>query len=467
MSHEHTSATPTEHQVRGQFTTKIGFALAAVGSAVGLGNIWKFPYIMGESGGAAFILVYLICIALVGIPVLLAEFVIGRHGQTSAVGSFRKIAPGKPWWLNGLLGIVAAFFILSFYSAVAGWVLRYAVLGVTHGYEGVGADQFLGFIDSIGGPVIFQFVVMFLTGAIIFAGIEKGVERVATWMMPVLVVLLLLVVLRALTLPGAGAGVAFMFKPDFSKIDGGVILVALGHAFFTLSIGMGAMITYASYVGKKQNLGTTALTVGAMDTGIAILAGLAIFPAVFAFGMEPDAGPGLLFIMLPELFAQMPLGRAVGIAFFTLVFIAALTSTISILEPVVTYLVDDLNIGRHVATAVSAGIIYVIGIPACLSAHSGGLLGEVKIPFLGGGLSIFDFLDTMSSKFMLPIGGLITCLFIAIAWNRKAASQEVVGEGGNPGHPLVSLWYYLTIVVAPLGVLAVLIYGIRELLNKG
>lgn len=468
--HSHRMADPPDqHHVRGHFATRVGFILAAVGSAVGLGNIWKFPYVMGENGGAAFLLVYLGCILLVGLPVLLAEFVIGRAGETSAVGSYRKLARG-PWWLNGLLGVAAGFFILSFYSAVAGWVLRYFVNGTVSGFAAyagdASAERFVGLISSAGEPIVYQFLVMAMTAGILFFGIEKGIERAARFLMPLLFLILLLLLVRSLTLPGAMEGLAFMFQPDFGKLSWKSVLEALGHSFFTLSIGMGVMITYASYVDRDVHLGKTAGTVATLDTGIALLAGMVIFPAVFAFGMEPGTGPALMFITLPQVFAQMPLGHVVGAAFFFLVFIAALTSTISILEPVVTWLVDDMDLTRWVASAVAGGLIFVVGIPATLSVSEGGLLHGFTLPFLGGPVTIFDFLDNVSSKFMLPIGGLVACLFIVFAWGRKNAMAEVTGTDGDNASPFAKLWFWTVATVAPAGIIVILVAAVIELASK-
>lgn len=461
MAYKHDQLEPIdEHHVRGKFASRLGFVLAAVGSAVGLGNIWRFPYVMGENGGAAFVLVYLACVAFVAMPVLLVEFAIGRRGQTSAVSSFRVIAPGRKWWLNGLLGVITAFVILSFYSAVAGWVLNYFVKGVTAGFGDYTADnsatRFLSLIDGVSTPLIYQFLAMLITGLIIFFGIENGIERISKLFMPLLFAILLLLIIRAVTLEGAGAGVAFMFQPDFGDVNLRTVLSALGLAFFSLSVGMGAMITYASYVSKDVHLGKTAVTVAGLDTLVALVAGLAIFPAVFAFNMEPGAGPALIFITLPQIFAQMPLGAIVGPTFFLLIFIAALTSMISILEPIVTYLVDDLNIRRHAATALSVVAVYLAGIPACLGADAGGKLGHIKLPFLGKEFGILDYMAEMSNILLL-LGGLVSCLFVLIAWNKRDVLAEVAGTRGNAHSPMLRVWYVLAVTLAPLGIVAILL----------
>ncbi|MBX3728940.1 MAG: sodium-dependent transporter [Candidatus Sumerlaeia bacterium] len=466
--HRHDQADPIDEQhVRGKFASRLGFLLAAVGSAVGLGNIWKFPFVAGQNGGAAFILVYLGCVAFVALPALLVEFSLGRHCQTSAVGTYRQIAPGRPWWLNGLLGVVAGFVILSFYSAVAGWVLKYFVTGVTQGYSDFTPEAsgglFVGFINGTSGPLAYQFVAMVLTTVIIFFGIEKGIERTAKYLVPLLGVLLVALVVRSVTLPGSREGLLFMFRPDFGKLNAMSFVNAMGLAFFSLSVGMGAMMTYASYVDRSVNLGKTAVNVAALDTLVAVLAGLAIFPAVAAFGQQFSGGPGLVFVTLPQVFDQMPFGRVVGVAFFFLLFVAALTSMISIMEPVVTWLVDDLNVRRHVASVGAGAAIFALGVPACLSVTGDGLMGGIKIPFLGGEVTIFDFLDMVSQNIMLPLGAFIACLFLFFGWNRQRALAEVAGTAGNPHHPLLKVWYWCAVTIAPLGILTILVTKILEM----
>lgn len=276
--------------------------LAAMGSAIGLGNIWKFPYITGENGGAAFIIVYLICIALIGLPIMLAEFAIGRKTQKDAISSFQELTPGKPWFITGIFGVIAAFLILSFYGVVAGWALSYTTKAISGSLVDIPADKmgdhFGGFISGSLAPVLWQLLFMALVIFIVVKGIREGIEKWNKILMPTLGVLLIILVIRSLTLPGSGEGLAFLFTPDFSALSAEAILVALGHAFFSLSLGMGTMITYASYVPKTMNLPTAATGIGLADTGFALVAGLAIFPAVFAFGLDPGAGPGLILSLI-------------------------------------------------------------------------------------------------------------------------------------------------------------------------
>ena len=324
---------------RENFSGKLGIIAAAAGSAIGLGNIWKFPYITGVYGGSAFILVYLFCIALIGIPVMLSEFIVGRNAQKNAVGSFKKIAPGTPWFFTGFIGVIAAYVILSFYGIVAGWTLQYVFLAITNQFSGLTPDQIGGnfgaFISKPGLPIFWQVIFMAVTASVVIGGVKKGIERFSKILMPILLVIIIILVFRSVTLKGASKGLEFLLKPDFSKLTVPAILSALGHAFFSLSLGMGTMITYGSYIKKDENLGQTAIQVTIADTLIALLAGFAIFPAVFAFGIEPSAGPGLVFVTLPNVFNQMPFGAFFALLFFVLLAVAALTSSISILECVV------------------------------------------------------------------------------------------------------------------------------------
>ncbi|MCG8685409.1 MAG: sodium-dependent transporter, partial [Desulfobacterales bacterium] len=321
---------------RDSFSGKYGFIAAAAGSAIGLGNIWKFPYITGIYGGSAFIIVYLICILLIGLPIMLSEITVGRRAQKGIFGAYKTLAPGTPWFFSGYMGIAAAFLILSFYGVVAGWTMEYVVKAVTGTFSGKTPDEigtmFGSFIGQPFKPLIWQLTFMALTCFIVIAGIKNGIEKYSKILMPILLAILLLLCIRSVTLEGASKGFEFLFSPDFSKLSGEAILAALGHAFFSLSLGMGTLITYGSYVKKTENIAPLAAHITIADTVIALLAGTAIFPAVFAFGITPSAGPGLVFVTLPNVFQQMPLGYIFCILFFFLLAIAALTSSISILE---------------------------------------------------------------------------------------------------------------------------------------
>ncbi|MCA1031155.1 sodium-dependent transporter [Bacillus timonensis] len=438
-------------QGREQWKSRTGFMLAAMGSAIGLGNIWKFPYITGEYGGAAFIIVYLICIALIGIPIMLAEFAIGRNTQKDAVGSFQELTPGKPWFITGIFGVISAFLILSFYGVVAGWALSYTTKAMSGDLLAIPPDKlgdhFGGFIGTSLGPILWQLLFMAIVIVIVVKGIKEGIEKWNKILMPALGVLLLILVVRGLTLPGSSEGVAFLFSPDFSALTGEAILVALGHAFFSLSLGMGTMITYGSYVPKNINLPTAATGVSLADTGFALVAGLAIFPALFAFGMDPGAGPGLIFITLPAVFDLMPFGQFFSVLFFLLISVAALTSAISILEVPVAYFMRKFEWTRKKATWILGTIIFLFGIPSSLSlgAWSG---------FTIFGKGFFDAVDFLASYILLPLGGLLTALFVGWAIGKKKA-EEIGGLAA--GGFVNKLWIVTLRFIAPVLILIVLL----------
>ncbi|HLV02427.1 MAG TPA: sodium-dependent transporter, partial [Acidobacteriota bacterium] len=325
------AANPT---TRDNWGSKLGFVLAAAGSAIGLGNIWGFPTQAGLNGGAGFVLVYLLCVLLIGVPVMIAELTLGRSSQSDPVGVFKKLAPGSPWKLVGVLGVVTGLVILSYYCVVAGWTLKYILLTLDGAFTGSTATEvaetFTGFVSNGPQVILFHFIFVLMTVLIVIGGVRGGIEKVTTILMPMLFLLLLLLVLRSVTLPGASTGLEFYLKPDFEKMDSTVILTAMGQAFFSLSLGMGAMITYGSYLSRREDLISSAVYVSIADTTIAILAGFAIFPALFAVeGLTPDAGPGLIFVVLPNIFNNIPLGQLFGAAFYLLLAIAALTSSIS------------------------------------------------------------------------------------------------------------------------------------------
>ncbi len=445
-------------QQRDTFGSRFGIIAAAAGSAIGLGNIWKFPYITGVYGGAAFIVVYLICIALIGFPLMLSEFLVGRKSQKNAVGAFKKLAPGTPWFMTGWMGVICAFVILSFYSVVAGWCLEYIVKAVSGAFTGATPDQinsiFGGFITSAARPIMWTILFMALTVWIVMAGIKDGIEKYAKFLMPLLLVIIIILDIRAVTLPGAGAGLAFLFKPDWSKITGEAVLAALGHAFFSLSLGMGTMITYGSYISKKEDLGTTAIQVTIADTLIALFAGIAIFPAVFAFGIEPGAGPSLVFVTLPNVFQQMAGGYFFGILFFVLLTVAALTSSISILEVVVAYFAEELNWSRKKATFSAAGAITVIGILSALSYASSSAFSKVKI----GGMPFMDALMWLSDNLLLPIGGLLICIFVGWVLGRKKVEEEVNTEGVHLGY--IPFFMVAVKFIAPVAIAIVFLKGV-------
>ena len=441
---------------RAEFSSTFGVIAAAAGSAVGLGNIWKFPYIAGVYGGAAFLFVYLGFILAIGLPVMLSEFIIGRKSRRNAFGAFRKLAPNSLWQYIGILGVGAAFMILAFYGVVAGWSIEYVFVSITDGFGDKSPDQlgsmFSEFIESPIKPVFFQSIFMVLTGAIVMIGIKDGIERNVKILMPILVVIIIVLNLRAITLPGAGEGLRFLFHPDFSKLTGEGILSALGHAFFSLSLGMGTLITYGSYIDRKNNLIKTAVQVTTADTIIAILAGVAIFPAVFAFGIEPSSGPGLVFITLPNVFQQMPGGYIFSILFFLLLTVAALTSSISILEVVVAYFHEELKLNRKLATVFATLMIGLLGIICSLSM---GIFSDFT--FLE--LNFFDLLDWISANLLLPLGGLFISLFIGWKFGNKRVRREIE-EGGSISKMALSGFIFLVRFIAPIAIAIVFLSGI-------
>ncbi|MDC0584561.1 sodium-dependent transporter [Bacteroidales bacterium] len=442
-----------EAKRKDQFGSKFGIIAAAAGSAVGLGNIWKFPYITGNNGGAAFLIVYLFFIFLIGFPIMTSEFIIGRKTGRNVHGAFERLAPGKTWGKFGYLGIFAAFTILSFYCVVAGWSIEYLINSLSNSFWELTPQQYSDLFDSlvVSGikPVIYLVIFMSLTALIVMAGVKDGIEKYAKILMPFLLLIIIILDIRAITLPGASKGLEFFFRPDFSKLNAHAVLEALGHAFFSLSLGMGVLITYGAYVGKKENLSTTALQVTIADTVIAILAGVAIFPAVFAFDLNPGAGPGLVYKTLPIVFQQMPAGHFFGFMFFLLLLIAALTSSISLLEVVVAYFVDELKMVRKNATIMAAALITILSILCSLS------LGSVKINLFG--LSFFDLLDKISSNFALPIGGFSIAIFAGWYLKRKSVKQELTNN-----NTLQVKWFgifmFLVKWLAPFGIGVVFLY---------
>ncbi len=441
-------------QSRDHFATRLGFVLAAAGSAVGLGNIWKFPYMTGQSGGGAFLLIYLGFVFTIGFSVMLAEFTIGRAGQRNPVGAFRALKDG-PWSAVGGLGVLAGLVILSFYSVVGGWTIAYAVKAATgalaHSDPKSLGDTFGGFISEPWGVIGFHSLFMALTAGVIAGGVRGGIERASRILMPILAILVMILALRAVTLDGAEKGIAFFLTPDFSKVTWDTVNAALGQAFFSLSLGMGAMLTYASYLDKQVNLPRTAAQVTFLDTAFAIIAGFMILPAVFAFGFDPASGPGLTFITLPAVFAQMPLGQAFAFMFFALLAIAALTSAVSILEPVVAYLIDERRMPRRWAALLSGVMIWALGVPSALS------LGPWKDMTVGG-KGFLDAMDYLASNIMLPTGGVLIALFVG--WSISARAQEEAQSDGSHPFPLIRVWIFICRFVAPAAVAWVLISGL-------
>ncbi len=438
------------------FTSKIGIIAAAAGSAIGLGNIWRFPYVTGQDGGAAFLLVYLLFVILIGVPVMLSEFVIGRRAQRNPYGAFKALAPGKPWFLIGIMGIVAAFTILAFYSTVAGWTLEYIRLSLINGFKNKSTEEinliFTQFMQNGLQPVIWQLVFMFLTAFIVYRGIQKGIEKYTKILMPILFLIIVIICIRSVTLPGSGEGIKFLFRPDFSKLNANVILEALGQSFFSLSIGMGTLITYGSYISRKENLPQTAFTVSMADTLIAVLAGVAIFPAVFAFHIQPTEGPGLVFVTLPGIFQSMPGGYIWALMFFILLSIAALTSTISVLEVVVAFLSEEYKLTRRKATIISSLAISALGVICTLSQM------EASV-FKIAGKDIFGILEYLSANILLPLGGFFIVLFVGWFLGKKNVQEEITSGGLLKGS-ILPVYLFIIRVLAPIAIIFVFLNGL-------
>lgn len=454
---------------RGHWGSKLGFVLAAAGSAVGLGNIWKFPYITGENGGGIFVLIYLACIALVGLPVMMAEIFIGRTAQCSPVGAFRALSrPGSPWIIIGGFGVVAGFVILSYYSVVAGWALHYVYLSATGTFQSLDAGGIGALFGSVfANPTInlgWHAVFMVLTVAIVMAGVRGGVERWARILMPLLFAMMVLLLFRAMTTPGFGTAIEFLFAPHTERLTAAGVLEALGHAFFTLSLGMGAMITYGSYLQREDDLVATSVTVGVLDTVIAVLACMVLFPIIFSYGMEAAAGPGLVFVSLPIAFSQMTGGVIWATVFFVLLTFAALTSAISLLEVTASVLIDEKGWSRARAVVTCGTIIFVVGIPSALSGTEGNFFNTGMVDLTanifgeGNGKNWFDTFDYLASNWLLPLGGLGIALFTA--WRVGGAAREQGFKTGSRWGRLYWGWLFLLRWIVPIGVTLVFLHSI-------
>jgi NSS family neurotransmitter:Na+ symporter len=445
---------------RDGFSTGFGVLAATLGSAVGLGNIWKFPYLTGANGGAGFLLVYVLATLLVGLPVMIAEIMLGRKARTDTVGTFRKLAPGTPWWLIGGFGVLAAFLIMAFYSEVAAWVLAYvfkSIAGTALSSDPAHTSQvFSQLIHDPLQSLLWQWAVLVLIGGILLMGVSKGIEAVTKKLMPLLFILLVVVGVRSLLLPGASEGLRFLFQPDFSKITPGVVLTAMGLAFFKLSIGMGTMLTYGSYFRDDQNIPATALRVMSADLVVSMLAGIAIFPAVFAFGFQPQAGPSLLFITIPAVFANMPLGQLFMVVFFVLTAIAATGAMLSILEVPVSVLSERFGWSRAKATLCTLLALVLIGASAALSNS---LLAGFK-PF---GLTMFDLFDALTSNVLMPLGGILLCLYTGWVWGPQRFGDALSNSGTLANQRTLAALFLVTRWVSPLLILVVMLGGLGVL----
>jgi NSS family neurotransmitter:Na+ symporter len=438
---------------RGEFSSRVGFVLAAAGSAVGLGNIWRFPYVAGADGGGAFLVFYLVIVFTIGIAIMLAELAIGRASKRNPVGAFRNLKGGA-WVGVGYIGVAAGFVILSFYSVVGGWTLAYivATLGPLLDASDAAAvgRHFQTFTADPVQTILYHALFMALTIGIVMGGIEKGIERAGKLLMPILFVMLAALVIRAVTLPGAAAGIRFFLEPDWSKVSATTVNAALSQAFFSLSLGMGALLTYGSYLSKRESLIGASLWVTALDTLVAMMAGLLILPAVFAFGYDPAGGPGLTFVTLPAIFAKMPGGHLFAPVFFILLALAALTSAVSLLEAVVAYFVDEKNHHRKRASVITGIAIFALGVPSALSL---GPWADVKL----FGKDFLGLMDYLTTNLLLPFGGIALAVFAG--WVCASRMREEVGEGGRRQR-IATIWLFVVKWVAPAAVLWILISGL-------
>ena len=442
---------------RASFGSKIGAILAAAGSAVGLGNIWRFPYEAGNHGGAAFILLYLACVFIMGMPIMIAEFTVGRRAKASTGRAFGLLANNSKWDVIGMLGVLAGLLILGYYSVVAGWTLEYILSSVTNGFADKKPEDFVAAFQSFSQdpirPVVWLLAFLLFTHYIVVKGVKDGIEKSSKILMPVLFILIVVLAICSMALPNANKGLEFLLKPDFSKVNADVFLGAMGQAFFSLSLGMGCLSTYASYFGSDTRLGKTALSVGVIDTFVAILAGLIIFPAAFSVGIQPDAGPSLIFITLPNVFQQafggIPfLAMIFSLLFYVLLALAALTSTISLHEVVTAYLNERFKISRNCAAMLVTGFCVVTGILSSLS------LGAWDAKFFS--LGFFDLLDFVTAKLMLPLGGLLVCLFVGWYLKRSVSYEELTNYGLQKA-PYFPIYMFILRYFAPIAIILIFV----------
>lgn len=449
--------------IHGYWSSRFAFVLAASGSAIGLGNIWKFPYMAGENGGGAFVLLYLVCVALFGVPVMMAEILLGRRGRSSPMNTMRVLAAeekcSSSWNLLGLMGVLAGFLILSYYSVIAGWALDYVFEIGSGSFVNVTRDEagevFTNLISSPRRLLFWHTLFMVLTMVVVARGVSKGLETAVRLLMPALLFLVLVMIAYAMVKGDFYAGLKFLFTPDFSKLSPGVVLKAMGQAFFSLSLGMGAIMMYGSYLPRDASIATTSFQVAIVDTVVAVLAGLAIFPIVFANGLEAGQGPGLIFNTLPLAFGQMMGGVFFGAIFFVLLVFAAWTSAISLIEPAAAWLIEKFSISRLWSSLICGGIAWVIGLGTVFSFNSWKRIELFNDTFLAG-KSFFDLLEYTTSNIMLPLGGVLTCIFAA--WFMRESSRrdelQIAHEGAY------RVWRFLARYITPLGVILIFLHAI-------
>ena len=448
-----------EYMSRDSFGSRFGALVAMAGSAVGLGNLWRFPYLVGENGGAAFIILYIILCFIICLPIFISEFVVGRRSQKNAYAAFRDLSGGSAWRWVGLFTIIVPLIVLSYYSVIGGWSIDYLLKSCTFSFTGSGSQtaintMFTSFVSSTQAPLIAHTAFLLITTVIVVVGIKDGIEKFSKVMMPLLFFIVIGIAIYSLTLPGAQKGVDYLFNPDFSKIDAKACAAALGQAFFSLSLGFGTIMTYASYVSKKENIMFQSAATAVSDLMFAMIAGVAIMPAVFAFGLNPQSGPGLVFETLPYVFSQMPAGGFVAILFFVALLVAALTSSISMLEVAVAYLVEEKKFSRIAACFTLFVICWAVG---ALCSLSFGPLSNVQI----GGGNLFDFFDNLSSNILMTLGSLFTVLFVG--WRLK--KTDVYDEFTNGGTlsrnaKIFGVLWFLIRFICPLAIITIFITGL-------
>lgn len=439
---------------RENFGNRFGVLVAMAGSAIGLGNLWRFPYLVGSYGGAAFIFVYIFCVFLLCLPIFMSEVIVGRRSRANAYGAFKKLAPGTRWKWLGAISVITPVIVVSYYSVVGGWSVEYFLKACTLEFTaGVSradmGSMFSSFITSVWSPIVGHTIFLLLTAAIVISGVKSGIEKFGKIMMPLLFVLIIVIAARAATLPGAGEGFRYLFRPDFSKIDASVCSAALGQAFFSLSLGVGTILTYGSYVSKKENICVSSTYTATADFLFALLASCAIMPAVFAFGLNPQEGPGLVFEALPFIFSNMPLGWLVAILFFLALIVAALTSSISLYEVGVAYLVEEKHYSRRGASILLFVVAWLLGILCSLSF---GPLADFRI----FGQTVFNLFDKLSANVLMPAGGLLLVIFVGWVMKKSDVVDELTNGGTLKTNVRMSGFiYFLIRYVCPLAVLAV------------
>ena len=444
---------------RDNFGSRFGALVAMAGSAVGLGNLWRFPYLVGENGGAAFIIVYIALSFVICLPIFVSEFIVGRRSQENAYAAFRDLSGGSRWRWIGLLTVVIPMIVLSYYSVIGGWSVEYLLKSLTFSFTSAESQSaistmFVDFVSNPWIPLIGHTAFLAVTALIVVVGIKDGIEKFSKVMMPMLFFIVLAIAIYSITLPGAGKGVEYLFKPDFSKIDAKVCAAALGQAFFSLSLGFGTILTYASYVDKKENILFQSTATAVSDLMFALIAGLAIMPAVFAFGIDPQSGPGLVFETLPYVFGKMPAGGVIAILFFMALLVAALTSSISMLEVAVAYLIEEKKLSRPAACAILFALCWIVG---ALCSLSFGPLSNLRIC----GSTIFDFVDSLSSNVLMTLGSLFTVLFVG--WRLK--KTDIYDEFTNGGSistnvKIFGVLWFLIRYICPVAIAVIFVLGL-------